>query len=111
MFISKKKLKQMLEEQYWDGYKEGHDTGVEEGRKKGYKTGLHEGLIANKKGIRYAHNGLYLFEDGIEELTGYKDAISNKMLGNNMKITTGTMHEDAVVGNRFLIRDKQQNAE
>lgn len=73
MFISKKKLEQMLDEQYWDGYKKGHNSGYEEGKNEGYSTGLHEGLTRDKNGVLYTHNGLYAFEDGVtkETIRGY----------------------------------------
>lgn len=69
MFISKKKLKQLLDEQYWDGYKKGHDSGIEEGRKLGYSSGFHDGLTREKKGVVMTRTGLYVFENGVTKET------------------------------------------
>ncbi|GEN87260.1 hypothetical protein [Oceanobacillus sojae] len=63
MFISKKKLNQLLSNAKNEGYESGYKDGYSKGNKKGYSKGLHEGLTRDKKGVLYTHNGLYAFED------------------------------------------------
>lgn len=59
MFITKKKLNQLLEE----AKKEAYEKGYHKGRKEGYKNGLHEGLTSEKEGIVYTSAGIYCFKD------------------------------------------------
>ncbi|WP_339179193.1 hypothetical protein [Oceanobacillus sp. FSL W7-1293] len=67
MFISKKKLNQLLNDAKNEGYSAGYEDGYSKGNEKGYSAGYHNGLIADKKGIRFTGNGIYFFENGIEK--------------------------------------------
>ncbi len=65
MFVSKKKLNEMLEKYKDEGYALGEKRGYEQG----YKNGLHVGLTQDKKGILLNQNGIYTFEDNEETVT------------------------------------------
>lgn len=91
MFISKKKLNQLIN----DAKNEGYESGYSKGNEKGYSAGLHKGLTADKKGVYYTSKRMYVFEDGIEEeikfKTGYIDTISRESLGTDVGIFSGTL--------------------
>ena len=59
MFITKKKLNQLLEE----AKKEAYEKGYHKERQDGYKNGLHEGLTSEKEGVIYTSVGIYCFKD------------------------------------------------
>ena len=59
MFITRKKLNQLLEE----AKKEAYEKGYRKGRQDGYKNGLHEGLTSEKEGVVYTSTGIYCFKN------------------------------------------------
>ncbi|GIO25155.1 hypothetical protein J11TS1_37360 [Oceanobacillus sp. J11TS1] len=67
MFISKRKLQQLLVKSKYDGYGKGYESGREDGEKEGYSKGLHKGLTTDKQGVLYNQNGIYQFGDDINK--------------------------------------------
>ncbi len=67
MFMSKKKLNELLQEAKQQAFDDGMSKGYKKGKKDGYSAGLHEGITADKQGMFLNNNGIYVFQDGKTE--------------------------------------------